>query len=519
MSDKLKQSFKDNGSDSFSKKSIIEDELLNLSVTDYENKPNPRVFYNASDIIDFFYDIDKLFLDPRCQLDKIFEILSDKLMKLFNSKYVEFLLLKGNELEYSYISLPEWVMKLTHRLTGITAIVGMRIPLFEGSMFKKFIDEGKPRELIEYEDRLNSFRDFIKPDTKENVTKRDYIAPILMNFFRYDYVFQIPLIVNNKIFGYFSFLQKGRFNDRVRADIIMLSGKIANLISLKKKNEELINFCKTIPQGIALLDVEKIDNEHNYIIRDVNSYLSDIIMLKKEELLDKNIKNLEIFNNKNNFELLERVYISGKPDAKEVPLLCNEKSLRVTISRTDTDKILLVFEDISEMIRLTNFDNLTNVYNRHTFLNLFLVELKRSDREKEVLSVFFIDLNNFKIINDKYGHSVGDIFLKKIADAVKNSLRKTDVIGRYGGDEFIITALVKNKTDAKIIAEKINQNIELVNIEVSDGFIKGSASIGIAFYNPFDKLSVDELICQSDMAMYHSKRNKTPYSFFSEITK
>lgn len=474
--------------------------------------------YNTKDIVNFFYSLDKIFENNSYSLNKIFEITSNRLKRIFKSRFIEFLMLKGDELEYSYISIPDWMTKLTNKLSGITAIVGMKIPLFEGSMFKKFIDEGKPRELITYEDRLQSFKDFVKPDTPENIHRREKIAPNLMKFFNYDYVFQIPLIVNCKVFGYFSFLQKGRLNERSRADIIMLSGKIANLISLRKKSDELVDFCKNIPQGIALLNPVDDDGKLKFKVMEVNSFLLNIYSCKKRELLNKNFEDTILFNDNYNPEILEKVYLSGKTDVREIILSSEDKSIRISSSRTDSEKILFIIEDVTEKYRLANFDVLTNTYNRHTILNLFTMEISRANREKKNLGVFFIDLNNFKPINDKYGHSVGDTYLKSIAQAVKSSLRETDLVGRYGGDEFIVVTPIIKDDDMKIIAEKITKKINSTIIQLSEITLSCSASIGIALYKSFEKMpTMDTLIHQSDMAMYHAKKHKLPYVFYNEL--
>jgi len=117
----------------------------------------------------------------------------------------------------------------------------------------------------------------------------------------------------------------------------------------------------------------------------------------------------------------------------------------------------------------------------------------------------FIDLNNFKPINDKFGHLVGDKILKKIADRMVSCLRETDTVARYGGDEFVIVMPdVKHIDQVTTMAEKVNSLLlKPINLGTEEASLGGS--IGIALY-PYDSNKCEALIHIADEAMYVAKK-------------
>lgn len=154
--------------------------------------------------------------------------------------------------------------------------------------------------------------------------------------------------------------------------------------------------------------------------------------------------------------------------------------------------------------KMAHYDLLTGLANRALInknLEEKLIEAKNYDTK---LAVAFIDLDNFKLINDTMGHDVGDLVLKKAGKIIQDNLESGDVAGRFGGDEFIIVMSdIKKKKDA---LRKINNMIELlskpVNIKGKEIYIP--ASVGISFY-PYDGTSKETLIKNADIAMYSAK--------------
>jgi len=160
---------------------------------------------------------------------------------------------------------------------------------------------------------------------------------------------------------------------------------------------------------------------------------------------------------------------------------------------------------------LTSKDALTDLYNRSYFINKLNYEISRRNEradEKNELAIIFLDLDDFKEINDTLGHLAGDSILKQFADRLKASIREYDIAARFGGDEFIIMVLnVKNNYDVVSIANRILE-------ETSKPFVIDSldihltASLGISRY-PHDGLDSTTLIRNADIAMYKSKASKT----------
>jgi diguanylate cyclase (GGDEF)-like protein len=167
-------------------------------------------------------------------------------------------------------------------------------------------------------------------------------------------------------------------------------------------------------------------------------------------------------------------------------------------------------EAISQATHLAHFDLLTNLGNRR-FIHQNLEQIKsQCDRRKVFGAVMLIDLNKFKSINDEYGHDAGDAILISVAEQLAKTVRKEDVIGRFGGDEFVV--LINHlDTDEQIAKNKvltIVQNLQAaisIAIEFEGSELKVGSSIGICLFKDNGK-SNDELIKRADIAMYKAKK-------------
>ncbi len=150
-------------------------------------------------------------------------------------------------------------------------------------------------------------------------------------------------------------------------------------------------------------------------------------------------------------------------------------------------------------------DPLTDLYNRRVFWELFEYEVSRAQRHAYQFALLVIDLDNFKLVNDNYGHSTGDRYLQGIAHAVKSVLRPGDIFARYGGDEFALLLPDTQMTAAGGVARRLLESIDAVQIEADDGTpISGSASIGLAVY-PLHADSAKDLFLFADSMMYKAK--------------
>ncbi|NOY98216.1 MAG: diguanylate cyclase [Chloroflexi bacterium] len=159
----------------------------------------------------------------------------------------------------------------------------------------------------------------------------------------------------------------------------------------------------------------------------------------------------------------------------------------------------------AEVQRLAVTDELTGLHNRRHFFNLAFAEFYRARRYARALSVLMLDIDHFKRVNDKYGHAAGDIVLQSLGKLCTHLLRDLDIIGRYGGEEFVILLPETDLAAAKQVAQRIRSAISELSIPTTRGEIYVTASIGAAGDN-VDELNLLELIEHADEAMYAAKR-------------
>ena len=163
---------------------------------------------------------------------------------------------------------------------------------------------------------------------------------------------------------------------------------------------------------------------------------------------------------------------------------------------------------------LSYYDELTGLANRRLFLDRLQQTLNLANRNKWQVSVFYLDLDRFKAVNDSLGHTAGDEILKETARRLLAILRDSDVAARMGGDEFV---LLLPETDAKaaaLVAEKLLKALKLP-FHLGENMLTLGASIGIAVY-PQNATDGEALINHADTAMYNAKKDKRGFSFYRE---
>ena len=300
------------------------------------------------------------------------------------------------------------------------------------------------------------------------------------------------------------------------------------------KLEQAFKYHKAIfdnnPAAIFIVDQDRI-------IRDVNKSFCSIFGYKKEEIIGKSTFVLhtseESFNAfrkyfsklfKNQNETINVEYRSKKKDNTEiwieltgclVDLRDNQKN--IVYSAIDTTPL----HKAKEELHFQAFhDPLTKLPNR-LYLDLELEKaLSRANRYNTKLAVCMIDLDDFKPLNDKFGHDKGDIVLQTIALRLKNTVRKTDFVARLGGDEFVI--LLESVKDTKHL-DKILKTIEKAvktPIQIMPSvFVNVGLSMGVYLYDKTKSISQDSIIRKADIAMYKAKQQKSiraVYWFLSE---
>ena len=175
--------------------------------------------------------------------------------------------------------------------------------------------------------------------------------------------------------------------------------------------------------------------------------------------------------------------------------------------KTEKGRIQLLLRDITEEVTLATTDPLTSIYNRR-YMNEFLAkEAERSRRTDRGFAVSITDVDDFKRINDTFGHLSGDIVLKKIVRAMISCTREYDTVGRYGGEEFLIILPEIDKQTATLVCNRLRRNIEELQIEVMEGEkITVTASFGIASFQE-DGVLPEDLLVKADERLYKAKRD------------
>jgi len=152
-------------------------------------------------------------------------------------------------------------------------------------------------------------------------------------------------------------------------------------------------------------------------------------------------------------------------------------------------------------------DHLTGLHNRYYFFELAEASFQKAVTNSPALSIIMVDLDNFKNVNDEYGHVIGDIVLKKVAETLLAGLRSNDVVARYGGDEFIILLSGASNFHAEEVAERLRRITAAQCYDVEDCQVKLSCSVGIAHYDSAADLTLEGMIRQADTAMYEAKQS------------
>jgi diguanylate cyclase (GGDEF)-like protein len=156
------------------------------------------------------------------------------------------------------------------------------------------------------------------------------------------------------------------------------------------------------------------------------------------------------------------------------------------------------------LIHRSQYDQLTNAANRFLLESRLEEALAHAKRSQTRFALVYIDLDQFKRVNDVYGHRVGDVYLQQVAERFSEKLRGMDTLARIGGDEFIaLIPVVRNRAEVEDIVQRLTHCFD-TPFQIEDHMISGSASVGIAIY-PEDGLTREDLKRVADTAMYANK--------------
>ena len=291
-------------------------------------------------------------------------------------------------------------------------------------------------------------------------------------------------------------------------------------IALKESQRQFALFMQNLPAGAFIKDDKGI-----FIF--TNQYLN--------KLFDKESLEGLSFDEILPHESLEKIKISDKAvlergfdqmenkiktkDGKELYFSIN----KFIINKDNKDYIGGIYSDITaqkkvqeRLNKLAHYDTLTSLPNRTMFHNSLNAMISKANRNKTKLALMFIDLDNFKTINDTLGHDYGDLLLQEVAKRLKGVLRTEDMVSRLGGDEFtVILDDIKDVSYPSIVAKKIIDTLSTpIKLKDEIGYI--GASVGISIF-PNDTSDIEKLIKNADLAMYKAKHDgKNVYRYFTE---
>jgi len=155
-------------------------------------------------------------------------------------------------------------------------------------------------------------------------------------------------------------------------------------------------------------------------------------------------------------------------------------------------------------LRAATRDPLTGIHNRATFDGVIARETDLARRHGSQLSLLLVDADRFKLVNDTYGHLVGDCALKALAQTLAASIRGSDMVFRYGGEEFVLLLSGTPADGARRLAERVRASVEAESIRCEERTLRLTISLGVARYSGSE--SATELVERADIALYDAKR-------------
>jgi len=274
-----------------------------------------------------------------------------------------------------------------------------------------------------------------------------------------------------------------------------------------------------------------ISNEQGNILY-VNNQAERYFGYTKDELINQPVEILVPDALRKKHVKLRETYMQHpvlRPMGTAVHLLARHKRghdlpIDINLSPLETSSgetlITAIIRDVSDhrlleenLHHMAEHDHLTGLINVATLTNKVNYAISVASRTRKLFAVVYIDVDNFKMINDTYGHATGDTFLKEFSNRLKNHLRHVDDISRIGGDEFVcLLAGMKESTDITPIIEKLQKTLS-ETYKIDGHLLYSSVSIGISFY-PQDGQDVTTLLAKADAAMYRAKKSgKNQYIF------
>lgn len=253
----------------------------------------------------------------------------------------------------------------------------------------------------------------------------------------------------------------------------------------------------------ALKIMESSEKKISLILTDYNMPNMDGVKftIKLRELYEKDTLSIIALSSSDDEYILSEFIKAGANDFITKPHKFTELNVRINANLDTLD----IFQKIKD---LANKDYLTGSFNRRYFFEAGEAIVDKNTRKDKNIAVATLDIDHFKRVNDTYGHDIGDVAIKEIATVLNENLRASDLVARFGGEEYCILLEDISLEDTKVLFEKIRLSFENNEIKIKDLTLQYTVSLGLAYGKSND---IDEMIKISDEALYEAKesgRNK-----------
>lgn len=288
---------------------------------------------------------------------------------------------------------------------------------------------------------------------------------------------------------------------------------------LKESEENYHSLFKHMINGFAFLQATPIDNRqlNNFIILDVNEEYEEMLGQSREYVINRTITEVLLPNGLGDeipewLAVMNKVYNTGESSLLEYHSKIYSKWFRLSIYSPKKGYLGVVVSDITkaklsaaEIQKYAYQDYLTGLPNRRLLDDRLADAIVQAKITNTNIAVIFLDLDNFKPVNDTYGHDAGDKLLQHLANRIIRCVRDCDTVSRIGGDEFVVILPdIREKEEAELMAVQLLEACRKPFI-IKRTKLYVTASIGVSMF-PYDGTNITELIRNSDMAMYKSKR-------------
>ena len=255
--------------------------------------------------------------------------------------------------------------------------------------------------------------------------------------------------------------------------------------------------CEMANGGIEALDKIKNDSFDAAVIDIVMPYMDGVSLTEELLRLYSNLPVMLMTGHAQEHSA-ESAMAAGAREFIQKPFSVQEFIIRF-------DKMMRDQKEEKVLLALSLTDELTGLCNRRRFFILTEQYLKVAIRTKKKPLLLFIDMNDLKGINDRYGHNEGDQALRDLADILKRTFRESDIVARIGGDEFVVL-LESTDENSETLITRLHENVKDYNAQRSQRIL--SISLGTAQFDPESPISIDELLSKADALMYAHKRRR-----------